>query len=178
MTEPTPNETPEAPPEGAFDEANLEATLDADSAEAGDSLAEAESKAAEHLADLQRLQAEYVNYRKRVERDKGAVVDLAVARVVEALVPVLDDIAAARNHGELEGPFAAIADKLEASLERLGLVTYGIVGEPFDPSVHEALASITEAGLENPIIREVSQAGHRIGDRILRPARVVVAQPE
>jgi molecular chaperone GrpE len=181
VTEPTANETPESPQESpspeVLDEASLEATLDADSDEAGDTLTEAESKAAEHLADLQRLQAEYVNYRKRVERDKGAVVDLATARIIEALIPVLDDISAARDHGELEGPFAAIAGKLEATLERLGLVTYGVVEDPFDPSVHEALASITEADLESPIVREVSQAGYRIGDRILRPARVVVAQP-
>ncbi|MCJ7826704.1 MAG: nucleotide exchange factor GrpE [Demequinaceae bacterium] len=177
MTEQRPEEMPAATPEptsapeGVLDEADLEAeaALDANSAEA---------KATEHLADLQRLQAEYVNYRKRVERDRGAVIDLAVARVVEALVPVLDDIAAARDHEELEGPFAAIADKLEATLERLGLVTYGAVEEPFDPTVHEALTSTTEADLTIPVVREVSQAGYRLGDRVLRPARVVVAQPE
>jgi molecular chaperone GrpE len=167
-------------PDDALKEAGLEAaaTLDADSAEADECLSEAEAKAAEHLADLQRLQAEYVNYRKRVERDKGAVVDLATARVVEALVPVLDDIAAARSHGELEGPFAAIADKLEATLGRLGWVAYGAVGDPFDPSIHEALASTVEASVTGPIVKEVGQAGHRLGDRILRPARVVVAQPK
>jgi len=173
---------PESIPDGgdALGEAGLEAdaALDADSADAGDVLAEAEAKAAEHLSDLQRLQAEYVNYCKRVERDREAVVDLAVARVVEALVPVLDDIAAARSHGELEGPFAAIAEKLEGTLGRLGWVSYGVVGDPFDPSIHEALASITEADVTAPIVREVNQAGHRLGDRILRPARVVVAQPE
>lgn len=163
-----------------LEEAGLEASaaLDADSAEADDALTEAVAKASEHLADLQRLQAEYVNYRKRVERDRSLVVDLAVARVVEALIPVLDDIAAARSHGELEGPFAAIADKFEGTLGRLGWISYGMAGDPFDPSIHEALASTTEAGISTPIIREVSQAGHRLGDRVLRPARVVVAQPE
>jgi molecular chaperone GrpE len=167
-------------PDDALKEAGLEAsaTLDADSAEADEFLSEAEAKAAEHLADLQRLQAEYVNYRKRVERDKAAVIDLAIARVVEALVPVLDDIAAARSHGELEGPFAAIADKLEGALTRLGWVTYGTPGDPFDPSIHEALASIVEPGSTGPVVKEVGQAGHRLGDRILRPARVTVAQPD
>lgn len=174
MTEPV------VPAEDALEEAGIEAeaALDADSAEAGDALTAVEAKAAEHLADLQRLQAEYVNYRKRVERDKGAVTDLAVARVVEALVPVLDDIAAARSHGELEGPFAAIADKLEGTLTKLGWVAYGAIGDPFDPSIHEALASMIEAGVTGPIVKEVGQAGHRLGDRILRPARVVVVQPE
>ncbi len=157
---------------------DAEEVLDADSAEAGDVLAEVEAKAAEHLADLQRLQAEYVNYRKRVERDREAVVDLAVARVIEALVPVLDDIAAARNHGELDGPFAAIAEKLEATLARLGWSQYGVEGDAFDPSLHEALVSKREPGVAEPTVREVAQPGHRLGDRILRPARVVVAQPE
>lgn len=171
-----PAETPEEATDQS--EADDEAALESDSAEAGDTLAEAEAKAAEHLADLQRLQAEYVNYRKRVERDKTAVLDHAVARVVDALIPVLDDIAAARAHGELDGPFSAIADKLEGTLKGFGWVAYGEAGEPFDPAVHEALTSIAEPGLDSPVVREVVQVGYRLGDRILRPTRVVVAQPE
>jgi molecular chaperone GrpE len=157
---------------------DAEQLLEADAVVADDALAAVEAKAAEHLNDLQRLQAEYVNYRKRVERDREAVVDLAIGRVIEGLVPVLDDIAAARNHGELDGPFAAIADKLEATLRRLGWVAYGAEGDTFDPSLHEALASAPEPSVTQPTVREVAQLGHRLGDRVLRPARVVVAQPE
>jgi len=173
-----PGTTPEPTSEADAPPSSPEEALDADSAEAGDALEEAEAKAAEHLDDLQRLQAEYVNYRKRVERDKEAVLDLAVARVIEALNPVLDDIAAARDHGDLDGPFAAIADKLEGTLARFGWSAFGEAGEPFDPTVHEALTSTTEPELESPVVREVVQVGYRLGDRILRPARVVVAQPE
>jgi molecular chaperone GrpE len=147
-------------------------------AEMDDALAVAQAKTAEHLGDLQRLQAEYVNYRKRVERDRLLAGELAVGSVIEALVPVLDDISAARGHGELDGPFAAIADKLEATLGRLGWSAYGAKGDPFDPAIHEALASTTEPGLDVPIVREVAQPGHRLGDRVIRAARVVVAQPE
>jgi molecular chaperone GrpE len=175
----SPDATPAASDASTPDDVlDAEQVLDADSAEAGDMLAAVEAKAAEHLADLQRLQAEYVNYRKRVERDRGAVVDLAVAKVIEGLIPVLDDIAAARSHGELDGPFAAIAEKLEASLGRLGWGQYGAEGDMFDPALHEALASAPDPDVKEPTVREVAQLGHRLGDRILRPARVVVAQPE
>ncbi len=178
--EPSPEaETAPEPASDADSEpSSLDDILDADSAEAGDALEEAEAKAAEHLDDLQRLQAEYVNYRKRVERDREAVLDLAVARVIEALIPVLDDIAAARDHGDLDGPFAAIADKLEGTLSKFGCAAYGENGEPFDPAIHEALTSTTEPELASPVVREVVQVGYRLGDRILRPTRVVVAQPE
>jgi molecular chaperone GrpE len=137
--------------------------------------------AAERLADLQRLQAEYVNYRKRVERDRDVARDQAVGAVLESLLPVLDDIHLARQHGDLDGgPFAAIADKLEAVLSRYGLQRFGAVGEPFDPSVHEALMH-TEAdlgeGVEVTTVTQVLQPGYRQGDRVLRAARVAVADP-
>jgi molecular chaperone GrpE len=138
--------------------------------------------AAELLADLQRLQAEYVNYRKRVERDRDVARDLAVARVLEALMPVLDDVQLARDHGDLDsGPFAAIADKLESALARFGLQRFGAVGEPFDPAVHEALmhtqAELDE-GVEVTTVTQVMQPGYRAGDRLLRAARVAVADPQ
>ena len=137
--------------------------------------------AAERLADLQRLQAEYVNYRKRVERDRDVARDQAVGAVLESLLPVLDDIHLARQHGDLDGgPFAAIADKLEAVLTRFGLERFGAVGEPFDPSVHEALMH-TEAdlgeGVEVTTVTQILQPGYRQGERILRAARVAVADP-
>jgi molecular chaperone GrpE len=146
---------------------------------ADSALNEAEQMASEHLADLQRLQAEYVNYRKRVDRDRAIAAEVATARTIEALIPTLDDIAAAREHGDLaEGPFAAIAAKLEAALGQLGWSSFGAVGEPFDPALHEALLSQPSAEVTEPTIQVVAQPGHRTGERVLRPARVIVAQPE
>jgi molecular chaperone GrpE len=145
-------------------------------------LATARSAAEERLADLQRLQAEYVNYRRRVDRDRDVAPDLAVAGVLEALLPVLDDVHLARQHGDLEaGPFAAIAEKLEATLGRLGLTRYGEPGEVFDPTVHEALmhtqAELAE-GTTDPTVVQVLQPGYRVGERVLRAARVAVADPQ
>ena len=153
---------------------------DEDEAFADDALGLAEQKAAEHLADLQRLQAEYVNYRKRVDRDREAAGGLATSKVIESLIPVLDDIAGAREHGDLDqdGPFKSIAAKLEEALGRLGWTSFGAAGEPFDPQVHEALMSQPSTEVDIPTVQHVAQPGHRIGDRVVRPARVIVAQPE
>jgi molecular chaperone GrpE len=144
-------------------------------------LAVAEALAAERLADLQRVNAEYVNYRKRVERDRDVARESAVAGVLEALLPVLDDLHLARRHGDLEGgPFAAIAEKLETTLERFGLARYGEVGEEFDPLVHEALmhaAAELAEGTTTTTVVEVLQPGYRVKDRVLRAARVAVADP-
>lgn len=154
-------------------------SLEADELAAGTALDAAQAMAAEHLADLQRLQAEYVNYRKRVDRDRAAASEQAVAKVVESLIPTLDDIAAAREHGDLaDGPFAAIAAKLEAALGQLGWSAFGSPGEAFDPTIHEALMSQPSAEVSEPTIQQVAQPGHRVGDRVLRAARVIVAQPE
>lgn len=141
----------------------------------------AQASAAERLSDLQRVQAEFVNYRRRVDRDRDVSRDLAVAGVLEALLPVLDDVYLARQHGDLEGgPFAAIAEKLDAVLQRFGLSRYGEPGEAFDPAVHEALMH-TEAelaeGTTTTTVVQVLQPGYRTGDRILRAARVAVADP-
>jgi molecular chaperone GrpE len=141
--------------------------------------------AAERLADLQRLQAEYVNYKRRVDRDRALVQERAAQSVVEALLPVLDDIHAAREHGDLtEGPFAAIADKLEGVLAKFGLQRYGAIGEEFDPMLHEALmhtawpqdGSVSSTG--STTVVQVLQPGYRAGEQILRAARVAVADPE
>ncbi|WP_062209754.1 nucleotide exchange factor GrpE [Demequina oxidasica] len=153
--------------------------LDADQDGAGDALTKAANMAAEHLEDLRRLQAEFVNYRKRVDRDRAALGDQAQAKVIESLIPALDDIAAAREHGDLtDGPFASIATKLEESLGRLGWEPYGAIGDEFDPQIHEALMSQPSAEVTVPTVQQVAQPGHRIGDKVLRPARVIVAQPE
>jgi molecular chaperone GrpE len=133
---------------------------------------------AERTADLQRLQAEYTNYRRRVDRDREVIRDTAVANVLTNLLPVLDDIGRARDHGELEGGFKSVGEALEATVEKLGLHRFGVAGEPFDPTVHEALTHTTSAEVTETTAVEVFQPGYRIGDRIVRPARVAVADPE
>jgi molecular chaperone GrpE len=142
--------------------------------------------AAERLADLQRLQAEYVNYKRRVDRDRALVQERVVRDVLESLLPVLDDIQAAREHGDLvDGPFAAIADKLEGVLGRYGLARYGAKGEAFDPLEHEALMHTpwpTEdddlpADASATTVVTVLQPGYRAGEQVLRPARVAVSDP-
>jgi molecular chaperone GrpE len=133
---------------------------------------------AERTADLQRLQAEYANYRRRVERDREAIRESAVANVLENLLPALDDIGRAREHGELEGGFKSVGEALEQIVERLGLVRFGAAGDPFDPMVHEALTHSHSAEVSEPTCVEVFQPGYRLGDRVVRPARVAVADPE
>ena len=138
--------------------------------------------AADLTRDLQRLQAEYVNYKKRVDRDREMHRDLAVCNVVEVLLPVLDDIHLARQHGDLEGgPFAAIADKFDATLTKIGVERFGQPGDPFDPTVHEALMHIEAElakGTKGTTVVQVLQPGYRMGPRIIRVARVAVADPQ
>lgn len=133
---------------------------------------------AERTADLQRLQAEYANYRRRVERDREAIREHAIANVLGNLLPVLDDIGRARDHGELEGGFKSVGEALEQVVERLGMVRFGTAGDPFDPTVHEALTHNHSPEVSEPTCVEVFQPGYRIGDRVVRPARVAVADPE
>ena len=147
-------------------------------------LSAAEQLAADRFGDLQRLQAEYVNYRRRVDRDRDAVREGALAAVLEGLLPVLDDIALARQHGDLDtGPFAAIAEKLEAALSRLGLERYGASGEVFDPAVHEALMHGVDESADpgaGTVVTQVLQPGYRMTGapgRVLRAARVAVVSP-
>jgi molecular chaperone GrpE len=132
---------------------------------------------AERTADLQRLQAEFANYRKRVERDRLAVREQALANVLSELLPVLDDIGRAREHGELSGGFKSVAEALEATVAKLGLVRYGEPGEAFDPKVHEALLHSYSDQVTEPTSVQILQPGYKVSDRILRPARVEVAEP-
>lgn len=132
----------------------------------------------ERTKDLQRLQAEYVNYRKRVERDRVAVRDQAIAGVLTDLLPVLDSVDKAREHDELVGAFKSVGESLETTLGKLGLEKYGAVGDPFDPNVHEALTHIPSPDVAEDSVLEVYQPGYRIGERVIRPARVVVAGPQ
>ena len=135
--------------------------------------------AAELTADLQRVTAEYANYRKRVERDRVAVVEMATAGVLSELLPLLDDVDRARQHGDLTGPFQAVGEKLEGLVTKLGLERFGAPGEPFDPAVHEALMQAEpDPEATVPVCAAVLQPGYRLkSGRVLRPARVSVAEP-
>lgn len=146
-------------------------------AERTNELQSAQAELGERTADLQRLQAEYVNYRRRVERDRIAMAEMALGKVLTGLLPVLDDIGRARDHGELEGGFRQVAESLENSLAKLGLEQFGTAGELFDPNVHEALMHTVSPDVEEDTCVEILQPGYRLGDRILRVARVTVAQP-
>jgi molecular chaperone GrpE len=171
--------------------ASASASAPADQADAADPLGEDAGTAlddefqllaAERLNDLQRLQAEYANYRKRVDRDRDVSRQGGIAAVVESLLPVLDDIQLARQHGDLEsGPFVSIAEKLEGSLTRFGVERFGEPGTPFDPAVHDALMHVDDElaeGTDVTTVVGVLQPGYRLGERVLRPARVSVADPK
>jgi len=137
-----------------------------------------EVQLSERTADLQRLQAEYVNYKRRVDRDRQTVRDNATVGVLMALLPVLDDIDRAREHGELAGGFKAVAESLGKIVTALGLESFGEPGEPFDPRIHEALSHEYSDTVEGPTAAAVLQPGYRLGERVVRPARVAVAEPE
>jgi len=138
---------------------------------------ELSTQLAERTADLQRLQAEYANYRKRVDRDRASVREYAVAGALTELLPALDAISQAREHGELSGGFKSVADSLQAALGKLGLVSYGQRGDVFDPKIHEALTHSYSPDVTEDTCVEIFQPGYKVGERILRPARVAVAEP-
>ncbi|MGY6657311.1 nucleotide exchange factor GrpE [Amycolatopsis sp. TRM77291] len=137
-----------------------------------------EKELAERTADLQRLQAEYANYRKRVDRDREQVVAGAKASVVNDLLPLLDDLERAEQHGDLTGAFKSVGEKLVGSLQRSGLEAFGTEGEPFDPSVHEAVQHSTSPDVSGPTVTVVMRRGYRFGERVLRPAMVGVTDHE
>jgi len=129
-------------------------------------------------ADLQRLQAEYSNYRKRVDRDRALAHDMAIGAVLTELLAIVDDIDRASEHGELTGGFKSVADQITNTTTRIGLEKYGAVGDAFDPAIHEALLHETSADVEVPTASKILQSGYKYKDRILRPARVAVTDPE
>jgi molecular chaperone GrpE len=129
-------------------------------------------------SDLQRLQAEYANYRKRVERDRALAHELAIGSVLGEFLSVLDDIDRAELHGELSGGFKSVADQINAITARIGLEKYGTEGEAFDPNIHEALMHDTSADVTVPTASKILQPGYKFKERILRPARVSVTDPE
>ena len=163
---------------GTAEDAASSATKAAPAPEAVDAaVAKATTMLAERTADLQRLQAEYANYRKRVERDRLAVREQALANVLNELVPVLDDIGRAREHGELTGGFKSVGESLEGIAFKLGLTQFGESGDPFDPTLHEALMHSYSADVTEPTAVQILQPGYKVGERIIRPARVAVAEP-
>ena len=136
-----------------------------------------EAELAERTADLQRLQAEFANYRKRVDRDRVVVGALAAGRVIADLLPVLDDIDRARAHGDLTGALKAVADQLDTVLAKHGLVAFGEVGDRFDPARHEAVMHEESTAVQVPTTTTVMRRGYEYHDRLLRPAMVGVTDP-
>ena len=142
-----------------------------------DRVAELEASLAERTLDLQRLQAEYVNYKRRVDRDRELIRENATYAALAPITEVLDTIDRACEHGELEGGFKAVADSFGRIVEGLGLERFGKEGEAFDPRIHEALMHAHAEGIDGPTCTAILQPGYRIGERIIRPARVAVAEP-
>jgi molecular chaperone GrpE len=176
-----PAESADAAASGAEDELTVEDILNAapeEPVQAGD-LSPAEQLAAERLGDLQRVTAEYANYRKRTEAGREVERERTTGEVAKVLLPVLDDLDRAQKHGDLEGdsPFAQIAAKLRTSAERLGLKPFGAVGETFDPNVHEAIFQQPTPGAEGETVLDVVETGYTLGSTLLRAAKVVVAVP-
>jgi molecular chaperone GrpE len=128
----------------------------------------------ERTGDLQRISAEYSNYRRRVERDRQLVISMAKAQLATQLLTVLDDIERAHEHGDLSGVFKAVADKLVAALQAQGLEPFGAVGDGFDPDMHEAVHHSTSPDVDTPTVTAVLRRGYRFGERVLRPAMVAV----
>jgi molecular chaperone GrpE len=131
----------------------------------------------ERTRDLQRVQAEYANYRRRAERDRLAAGELAVGRALQELLPVLDDIDRARDHGDLTGALKAVADHLEAVFAKLGLQAFGDEGDEFDPAIHEAVMHDESPDVSAPTATKVLRKGYKHGERLLRPAMVGVTDP-
>lgn len=166
---------PEDAAAGVVDEAGA---IDEASDEAGDELVVTQIALAERTADLQRLQAEYLNYKRRVDRDRDLVKENATLSVLSALMPVLDDIDRAREHGELEGGFKAVAESFERTVTGLGLTRFGVPGDEFDPNLHEALMHGHSAEVTTTTCQHVVQVGYRLGERVVRAAKVTVVDPE
>ncbi|MFI9170883.1 nucleotide exchange factor GrpE [Streptomyces lincolnensis] len=192
MTEETPgfDEKPDVPSGATPDDAEPQAAASPEegAAPAGDANAQIAGLTAqldqsrkaleERTADLQRLQAEFQNYRRRVERDRITVKEIAIANLLTELLPVLDDIGRAREHGELLGGFKSVAESLETVAAKMGLQQFGKEGEPFDPTIHEALMHSYAPDVTETTCVAILQPGYRFGERTIRPARVAVAEPQ
>lgn len=156
-------------------EAEIEESLESVDADAEAS--DVEAQLAERTEDLQRLNAEYTNYRRRTERDRQAVIENAKSQVIAAFLPILDDLDLARQHGDLnEGPLKAIADKLSSTLASQKLEGFGEEGDAFDPEIHEAVQDLSSGGEQ--VVGTVLRRGYRVGDKLVRNAMVIIADPE
>jgi len=173
-TQPVASDAQPSADDAAADESQADATTEALKAEV-EALREALE---ERTRDLQRLSAEYANYRKRVERDRALVTEQATGQVLSELLPVLDDLDRAREHGDLVGAFGAVAEHLLATTAKFGLTAFGEKGDPFDPTRHEAVAHQTSSEVTESTCVEVMRRGYLLGDKLLRPALVAVADPE
>lgn len=152
--------------------------VEAEGVGSSDPLAEAQQEAAERTADLQRLQAEYANYRKRVDRDRELIRENAVYTALLPIIEVLDSIDRAREAGELDGGFKTVAEQLERAVAGAGLVRFGEPGDAFDPTLHEALSHMgADAEVSVPTAKFVAKAGYRMGERVVRAAQVIVVDP-
>jgi molecular chaperone GrpE len=159
-------------------EAREAAETEAEAQEIEDELAALSTALTERTADLQRVQAEYLNYKRRVDRDRELVKQNATYAALAPIIEVLDTIDRAREHGELDGGFKAVAEQLERIVAGVGLVKFGAVGDAFDPTIHEALSHIGEdPGVAVTTCKVIAKAGYRIGDRVVRAAQVLVVDP-
>jgi len=132
----------------------------------------------EAQVDIKRVAAEYKNYRDRVKRDQAAATEIAIAGVLSALLPVLDDLDRARDHGDLTGPFGSVAEQLQTVVGKFGLTAFGAKGDAFDPKLHEAVAHLPSPDVTEETCIDVMRRGYLLGDRLLRPAMVAVAAPQ
>ena len=146
--------------------------------ETKDEVVDEKDPVAELTNDLQRITAEYANYRKRVERDRELIQELATATLLDQLIPILDDIERAKEHDDLTGTFATVAENLINLTHKLGLTSFGEEKEEFDPLIHEALSTVESDEYQTQTVTTVYQVGYKIKDKILRPAKVVVSQPK
>ena len=174
-----PEEPAKEPQESAETEEALEETEEVSEEASDEGDKDAIDRELEIFQDLQRLQADFVNYRARVERDRGVERQLAVAEAIRAFLPAMDDLTRAEAHGDLQDgtPMAAIAQKLRAAGEKFGLSAFGEKGEAFDPEKHEALVQNPSEEVAEPVIADVIELGYMVGDRLLRPAKVAVSVP-
>lgn len=181
------NVSPEFPGGDSSESSSSESGAEASSVEESSKFSEADAplrqsdslnQELELLKDLQRLQAEFVNYKARVERDRDVARNAAIAEVLRAMLPALDDLSRAEAHGDLEGsPFAAVVSKLRNAGEKFGLVQFGAKGDKFDPEIHNALVQNPSAEVTENVIADVVEPGYMVGDRLLRPAMVAVNIP-
>jgi molecular chaperone GrpE len=140
--------------------------------------AESKDPVAALTEDLQRLQAEYANYRKRVERDRTLAAEVAISSVLLEFLAILDDLDRAAAHNELTGGFKSVADQIIATTAKLGLEKYGEAPAIFDPNIHDALMHDTSAEVKETTVTKILQPGYKYKERVLRPARVVVTDPQ